>query len=195
MTATQSLFLFYLVSHRASFLALFFVLFINDLPNCLKSSLPFIFADDTKCLKHTISSDTTEIDLNNAFHWSINNDLSFNFAKFVYIQFWSRNTLDTSNAIFTMDNKPITTAECFKDLGVLVTQDLSWDSHYKLISGKAYKMLGLIRRSFSVSCPILARRKLYISLVRYQFLYCSQIWRPSLIKHINILERIQRRAT
>ena len=58
-----------------------------------------------------------------------------------------------------MDSKPITTAECVKDLGVLVAQDLSWDSHYKLISGKAYKMLGLIRRHFSVSCPISARRK------------------------------------
>ena len=179
---------------------LFFVLFINDLPNCLKSSLPFIFADDTKCLKHTINPDISEVDLlqqdlNNAFHWSINNDLSFNFAKFVHIQFWSRTTLDTSNTTFTMDSKPITTAEYVKDLGVLVAQDLSWDSHYKLISGKAYKMLGLIRRSFSVSCPISARRKLYISLVRSQLLYCSQIWRPSLIKHINILERIQRRTT
>ena len=179
---------------------LFFVLFINDLPNCLKSSLPFIFADDTKCLKHTINPDISEVDLlqedlNNAFHSSINNDLSFNFAKFVHIQFWSRNTLDTSNTTFTMDSKPIATAECVKDLGVLVAQDLSWDSHYKLISGKAYKMLGLIRRSFSVSCPISARRKLYNSLVRSQLLYCSQIWRPSLIKHINILERIQRRAT
>ena len=84
---------------------LFFVLFINDLPNCLKSSLPFIFADDTKCLKHTINSDISEVDLlqedlNNTFHWSINNDLSFNFAKFVHIQFWSRTTLDTSNTTF-----------------------------------------------------------------------------------------------
>ena len=56
-------------------------------------------------------------------------------------------------------------------------------------------MLGLIHRSFSVSCPTTARRKLYISLVRSQLLYCFQIWRPSLIKHINTLERIQRRAT
>ena len=96
---------------------LFFVLFINDLPNCLKSSLPFIFADDTKCLKHTINPDISEVyllqqDLNNAFHWSINNDLSFNFAKFVHIQFWSRTTLDTSNTTFTMDSKPIATAKC-----------------------------------------------------------------------------------
>ena len=56
-------------------------------------------------------------------------------------------------------------------------------------------MLGLIRSSFSVSCPATARRKLYISLLRSQLLYCSQIWRPSLIKHINTLEKIQRRAT
>ena len=67
--------------------------------------------------------------------------------------------------------------------------------YFTTYAGKVYKMLGLIRRRFSVSCPISARRKLYISLVRSQLLYYSQIWRPSLIKHINILERIQRRAT
>ena len=37
--------------------------------------------------------------------------------------------------------------------------------------------------------------KLYISLIRSQVLYYSQVWRPFLIKHINLLERIQRQAT
>ena len=36
---------------------------------------------------------------------------------------------------------------------------------------------------------------LYISLVQSQVLYCSPIWRPCLIKNINMLERIQRQAT
>ena len=35
---------------------------------------------------------------------------------------------------------------------------------------------------------------LYISLVRSQLIYCSQIWRPYLLKDIITLERI-RRAT
>jgi len=36
--------------------------------------------------------------------------------------------------------------------------------------------------------------KLYVSLVRSQILYCTQIWRPHLMKDIVNLERIQRRA-
>ena len=36
---------------------------------------------------------------------------------------------------------------------------------------------------------------IYTSLVRSQFFYCSVIWKPHLIKHIQQLERVQRRAT
>ena len=34
-------------------------------------------------------------------------------------------------------------------------------------------------------------QKVYISLVRSQFFYCSVIWKPHLIKHIQQLERVQ----
>ena len=36
---------------------------------------------------------------------------------------------------------------------------------------------------------------LYFSLVQSKFMYCSQLWRPRLIKDITCLERVQRRAT
>ena len=60
--------------------------------------------------------------------------------------------------------------------------------------GKAYKILGLIRRTFSTNL-VPVKKKLYISLIRSQLLYCSQVWRPFLIKHILLLEQAQRRAT
>ena len=41
----------------------------------------------------------------------------------------------------------------------------------------------------------MSRKKLYISLVCSQLIYCSQVWRPHLIKDISALERVQRRAT
>ena len=37
--------------------------------------------------------------------------------------------------------------------------------------------------------------KLYISLVRSQLLYCTQVWRPYLLKDSLNIERVQRRAT
>ena len=52
---------------------LLFILYINDLPLLLKAMLPFIFADDTKCLHAAkTNTDFTAIqeDLNMACNWS-----------------------------------------------------------------------------------------------------------------------------
>uniref|UniRef100_A0A1X7VQL9 Uncharacterized protein n=1 Tax=Amphimedon queenslandica TaxID=400682 RepID=A0A1X7VQL9_AMPQE len=55
-------------------------------------------------------------------------------------------------------------------------------------------MLGLLKRSFSCN-NITVRKRLYVTLVRSLLSYCSQVWRPSLIRDIVNLERIQRRAS
>ena len=73
--------------------------------------------------------------------------------------------------------------------------DLSWSDHYSKISGKAYGKLALIRRTFSHHIPVHIKKSLYTALVKSQLLYGSQVWRPSLIRDIKSLERIQRRAT
>ena len=64
-----------------------------------------------------------------------------------------------------------------------------------MISSKAYKSVGLLCRVFKDShCPQ-ARKSLYISLVRFKLLYCSTLWRPYLLKDIELIEKVQRRAT
>ena len=60
---------------------------------------------------------------------------------------------------------------------------------------RAYRQLGLIRRTFSSSTSVRVKKLIYLSLVRSQITYRSQVWRPHLIKDITSLERIQRRAT
>ena len=47
--------------------------------------------------------------------------------------------------------------------------------------------------TFNVN-SIPAKKQPYISLGRSQLLYCSQLWRPQLLKDIFILEQVQRRA-
>ena len=81
------------------------------------------------------------------------------------------------------------------DIGVTVTRNLSWNQHIIKIGSKANKMLGLLRRT----CPLLtnrdARRTLYISLVKSQLCYATEVWSPSQSTYKTNLERIQRRAT
>ena len=121
---------------------LFFVLFVNDLPNCLQFSSAFIYANDTKCLKHRSSINTTELnflhrDLDNLFQWGIMSDLYYNFRKFAHLQFWVKNY---STATHFINNKSIATVDSTKDLRIIITQNLTLESHYKLISGMAYKI-------------------------------------------------------
>ena len=52
-----------------------------------------------------------------------------------------------------------------------------------------------MRRTIGNPASITTKKTLYLSLVRSQLVYCSQLWRPYLINHIVQLERIQRRAT
>ena len=78
------------------------------------------------------------------------------------------------------------------DLGITVTRKLSWNQHITQIVSKANKMLGLLRRT----CPLLtdrvARRTLYLSLVKSQLGYATEVWSPSQFTNKTYLERIQR---
>ena len=94
-----------------------------------------------------------------------------------------------------MFDNTILHTDSHKDLGLVLSEDLSWNKHYTFIIARAYKILGLIRRTFSSSHHPPTVLKLYISLVRSQLMYCTQLWRPYLLKDIDNIERIQRRAT
>jgi len=96
---------------------------------------------------------------------------------------------------YTLNGDLISAQETHRDLGIIMSSDLSWREHMKNILSRAYKTLNLIRRSFSTGHSPQTKKILYLSLVRSQLTYCSQIWRPHLLKDIVTLEKIQHRAT
>ena len=101
----------------------------------------------------------------------------------------------TEPAQYTVGDSVIVSAHEQKDLGVIVTDDLSWSCHYNKICKKAYLSLHLIKRALPASASVLLKKQLFISLVRSHFSYCSQLWKPLHVKDILSLERVQRRAT
>ena len=173
---------------------LLFLVYINDLPECVTFSKTFLFADDTKCLASSLGNSSSvglQHDLDNLIHWSVSNNMLFNEAKSAIIRFPS--SLDPPT--YFLNNSAVQVSKSNRDLGVILSSDLSWSAHVHYITSKAYKMLGLIRRSFSSSIPVSTKKILYISLVRSHLLYCSVVWRPHLRKDILLIERVQRRAT
>ena len=78
-------------------------------------------------------------------------------------------------------------------LGINLSDELQWVNHIRSIAAKFSSTLGLLKRNLS-KCPQKLRERAYISLIRSRLEYCVAVWDPYLIKDINILEGIQRRA-
>ena len=81
-----------------------------------------------------------------------------------------------------------------RDLGVQVDPELKFDQHVELITIKASRMLGLIRRSF-IFLDGPTTKKLYSTLVRPTLEYGTVIWVPTHKRDQRMLENVQRRAT
>ena len=166
---------------------------MNDLPDAVLFSKVFLFADDTKCFQHirtTSDSSLLQNDVNYLSNWSLTSHLSFHPSKSCHLSFNQK--FLTS---YTINGSTIPSLPEHKDLGVLISNNLEWGPHLDYILTKAYKTLGLIRRTFSQSVSSSVKVKLYIALVRSQLLYCSPIWCPHLMKDIHKFEQLQRRAT
>ena len=97
---------------------------------------------------------------------------------------------------YVIEHQPIPEHQSIRDLGITITSNLSFHEHYKNICSKEYGSLNLIRRTFHMqSTPIVTKRNLYVTLIRSKLTYCSQLWRPRLLKDIIMLETVQKGST
>ena len=175
---------------------LLFLIFINDLPTSLSSSDLLLFADDAKCAHHiSCLSDclSLQFDLDHLTLWSEAWNLHFNKEKCVILRISRKQSPTLFN--YHISGDPLVTVSTHKDLGILLSSNLSWSSHYDLLLKRAYRILNLIRRTFyNVNC-VQTKKVLYLSLVRSHFQYCSPLWHPHFIRDITSIETLQRRAT
>ena len=88
----------------------------------------------------------------------------------------------------------MTKIEEIKDIGVIMDSNLKFEKHINAKIVTANKILGIIRRTYmflnkEIFLP------LYKALVRSHFDYAMSIWNPHMIKFIESVESVQRRAT
>ena len=84
--------------------------------------------------------------------------------------------------------------EDIRDLGIQVDSKLKFHTHTDIVTKKAYRVLGLISKSFECKDPDVII-KLYTTLVRPIVEYNNILWGPTYILDNQKLEKIQRRAT
>ena len=172
-----------------------FVIYINDLPEEVKSNA-LLFADDTKIyrlIKSVADSAALQQDLNSLVDWSRRWLLAFNASKCHVLSLGKIENIDHA-FYYAMDGTELEHVFEEKDLGVWVDHQLTFDEHISLKVKKANSMAGLIRRNFTY-LDARSFKTLYVTLVRPHLEYCQPVWSPFLRKHINEIEKVQMRAT
>ena len=125
---------------------LFFILYINDLPNASKLTQPLLFADDTSIFcSHSDSNRLQSVlneELSNFDVWLKFNKLSVNRKKNNYIFFKSRQKELNYHFTLFFGNQPLVQANMTKFLSVYVDEHLTWKHHISFICKQISKSVG-----------------------------------------------------
>ena len=120
---------------------LFFLLFINDLPNCCPTGKVRIFADDTNVFFHCNSTEelieTATIIMTELHSWFSANKLTLNTDKSSFTIFKTKQKIINNLPAYIefLDSK-IERTSYVKYLGVFIDEHLTWDIHINEICTK-----------------------------------------------------------
>ena len=184
---------------------LLFILFINDMKLCVTGSIIRFFADDTRILRHIYSLADTKVlqeDLLSVVQWAKRNNMALHEDKFELLVHRHRHNNSLSNYPFAIldqtyqvsDGNMLYPAEAVKDLGVIVSSDLSWTPHVSMIAERARKVAAWVLSAFKTRNK-LTMMTLYKSLIRSHLEYCCPLWSSSKNADIQQLEGVQRTFT
>ena len=156
---------------------LLFLIFINDLPQCLKHCKSILYADDTLLYYSTKTEnelqDKINEDLNSLSQWLNNNLLTLNYEKTKFMIFYNKN--QSTNVDIAIQNEKVSQETSFRYLGVTLSSDLTWHDHIDNMITKINQRLGVLRR-VKEFLNLDTRCVLYTSLVLPLFDYANTIW-------------------
>ena len=173
-----------------------FIYFINDLPEVCTVPTK-IYADDTKAFSEIRSEedrDKLQFSIDQMFQWTQEWQLLFNQAKCKILHIGDNNPNYKYFIGEGANRIELETSAIEKDLGVLVDNELNFESHIDYVIKKASSKKAQILRNFSYrSKKVLV--PLFKTLVRPILEYANSVWVSSYRNQINLLEAVQRKFT
>ena len=173
-----------------------FIIMISDLGKELIHSITSKYADDTKAtakISNIIDAINFQYELDEkVYPWAPANNMQLNGSKFEHLQVGKN--LNPVNYIYTdPSGNLIQEKDHIKDLGVYISNTLTWKNQIENVVSKARVMVGWVLRTFSTRAkePMLI---IWNSQVRPVLDYCSPLWSPGPwnYKEIDLIERTQR---
>ena len=164
---------------------LLFLLFINDLPETMNDTDSFGYADDFKAiLLNQTSLDTATLKIEK---WLHENKMQPNIKKSTLLGI--KGDLKAS-----LLNKNLSSVNSQRDLGLIVSNKLTWNENCSRRTSKAISALFQIKRNLTMKSSVTTRLNAYTGYVVPIVTYASQAWTPSR-SNMEQLERFQKLAT
>ena len=174
---------------------LLFLLYVNDLPDVVKSSEIALFADDAKLFINTsdvITSQLLQTDLHNICRWADQWQLKIAVEKCSVLIFGP----STADVLYYLDDpdSPLQIVPDAVDLGITISSEQKFSSHCFKIAKKARMVSSHIFRAFKTRDEFFLL-KMYKTYVRPILENGTQLWSPHQLKDIDVIEKVQRSYT
>jgi hypothetical protein len=173
---------------------LLFILFTNDVTECVKQGSLTLFADDTT---HFLSADKDEI-VNvsrNAVlqleNWCVKNELFLNKNKTVLMQFGTKRNVIESSPLIKLEGSSIQELNDTKFLGVILENTLDWEKHINIVCQKVASGCYLVKRIMDL-CNFETAKIVYFAYIQSRLQYGIILWGNS--QHATRLFILQKRA-
>lgn len=173
---------------------LLFLIFINDLPDCVSSSTVRLFVDDTilyRQISSTADSETLQQDLNALQNWESKWLMRFNASKCQTLQVTNKKV--PIPAVYTIHDQVLEVVNSAKYLGVHLDSQLKFNTHVDAITRKASGTRAFLSRNLS-HCSSKVKEAAYTMFVRPSVEFVSSAWDPSTQRNIQKVEQVQRGA-
>ena len=174
---------------------LLFVIYINDILENITSD-GFLFADDTKVFRIITSKEDAlhlQSDIDSLKKWSEVWGMEFNRDKCHVLTLGNFDNILYTHR-YKIGDEEIEHVFTEKDLGVTIDSGLTFEDHISEKVRAANGIVGLVRRSFSYLDPP-SFKKIFCIFVRPHLEYAQPVWAPHMQKHIDVIEKVQMRAT
>ena len=168
-----------------------FILYMNNITEYIKQTLIKMFADDSKLISSIANIEDRQKlinDLKALLKWTEDNSMQFNEEKFQLLQLGQNSSLKTP---YSYNNINIDKSTNVRDLGIQISEDLSFKYHISEMVDNATNFASWLLRTFRTREKevMLLLLKTYI-IPRLE--YCSAVWNPHKIKEIEQIEAVQR---
>lgn len=173
---------------------LLFLIYVNDLPENVKTGTITLFADDTSIIVRESNIDTlrhiSNTTLKTLENWFRINQMVLNVEKTKYLHFQKQHTGNDCNKILcNYNNSIIEEAKIIKFLGLNIDERLSWSEHIKILEKKLSSVCYMLR-ALKLVLDIETLRMVYFAFFHSVMKYGLEFWgNASRSKNIFILQK------